>query len=188
MKQVYNFDKITNEYLGVCDARLDPLESKKRKKDIYLLPGFATFIEPPQPQDGKIPVFKQGKWIKRTDLRGTVHYDEFGNPQVILEIGKRIPGRNTTEKPTKGIRKPHWDGAKWEEGALVFRGKNADTKKRLRRVVRNLIIDCGEERAKTLKLIAGRGECPEWDQFLIARQDILQASNAYKNKHDLPIE
>ena len=42
----YRFDPKTKEFLGCEKAYLDPLESKKQGKEVYLLPANSTFTEP----------------------------------------------------------------------------------------------------------------------------------------------
>ena len=42
----YHYDPTTKEYTHSETASLDPLETKRQRQDIYLLPANATFIEP----------------------------------------------------------------------------------------------------------------------------------------------
>lgn len=41
--EIYMFDGETKEYIGAEDALLDPLETKKQGKPVYLLPANAVF-------------------------------------------------------------------------------------------------------------------------------------------------
>lgn len=47
MKTVYLYDEKTKEFKNEVNAQLDPLESEKAGKDIYLLPANATWEQPP---------------------------------------------------------------------------------------------------------------------------------------------
>ena len=51
--EIYMFDGETKEYIGAEDALLDPLETKKQGKPVYLLPANAVFDRPPIAEGGK---------------------------------------------------------------------------------------------------------------------------------------
>jgi len=67
--EIYMFDGETKEYIGAEDALLDPLETKKQGKPVYLLPANATFDRPPAAEDGKAVIFNNG-WEQVADNRG----------------------------------------------------------------------------------------------------------------------
>jgi len=187
MKLIYNYDKETGEYFSRTQARLDPAETELQKKDIFLLPANATFIEPPDAAKNKIPVFN-GKWKMRSDFRGIKYYDAgTGTESEITKIGKRIPEGSISEAPSIDLIKPCWDGKKWAENAPLFLGKMADTRKNLKKIVRNAIVDLGEEKAKTLFLIsfADGVDCPEWDIFINERRNILIEADNFILEHNL---
>lgn len=59
--QIYNYDKNTLEFISEEVAELDPIATKRNKKDakeggeyeeIYLLPAYATTIKPLDKKDG----------------------------------------------------------------------------------------------------------------------------------------
>ena len=183
MKYVYNYDKETKEYLVESDADLDPAESELQGEDVYLLPAHATFIEPPIAIDGKIAVFKAGKWSMRSDNRGTTYYKSDGTATTITKVGKRIPEDCILNGPPEDLQIPNWNGTHWIEGGLVFHGRLIKAKKngkgRIKQIVKQAIYDLGEDKAKTLKLIAGDGPCPEWDEFLAGRQELIDAEEQY---------
>ena len=58
--KIYSYTN-TGEYIYSQDASLDPLELELNGKEIYLLPAFATFEVPPEPQEGKL-ILWTGKW------------------------------------------------------------------------------------------------------------------------------
>ena len=70
----YTYDKKTKEYIGTQNAFIDPLETKKQGKDIYLKPANSTNIKPTlEPStDNDMLVFNGKKWqIKpRFELNG----------------------------------------------------------------------------------------------------------------------
>lgn len=70
----YTYDEKTKEYTGTQNAFIDPLETKKRGKNVYLLPANSTNIKPTlKPStDNDMLVFNGKEWqIKpRFELNG----------------------------------------------------------------------------------------------------------------------
>lgn len=60
--KVYLYDEITKEFIMEEDAHIDPLETKKKGKNVYLLPANATFKEPMQAKEGFKIVFNGKEW------------------------------------------------------------------------------------------------------------------------------
>lgn len=85
---IYNYDSITKEYTGYVQAGLDPEETKKQGKNVYLLPANATFIKPPASEPFKARVFKEGAWSYEKDFRkGFYKVDSSLNVTEITELG-----------------------------------------------------------------------------------------------------
>lgn len=59
---VYRYDPETKIFLYSEPAMLDPLETQKAGKNIYLMPANCTDVEPPASKDGFDIVFVDGKW------------------------------------------------------------------------------------------------------------------------------
>lgn len=61
---VYRYDPITKIFIRQEPAMLDPLESEKQGRSIYLLPANCTFTEPPQEREGYNVVYNaaENKW------------------------------------------------------------------------------------------------------------------------------
>jgi len=62
-KKIYNYDS-SGYYINSVNARIDPLESEKSNKNIYLLPANATFTKPPEVTENKIAKWDGSKWIE----------------------------------------------------------------------------------------------------------------------------
>mgnify|MGYP000251425547 CR=1 FL=1 len=60
--KVYLYDEITKEFIMEEDAHIDPLETKKKGENVYLLPANATFKEPMQAKEGFKIVFNGKDW------------------------------------------------------------------------------------------------------------------------------
>lgn len=60
--KVYLYDEITKEFIMEEDAHIDPLETKKKGENVYLLPANATFKEPMQAKEGFKIVFNGNVW------------------------------------------------------------------------------------------------------------------------------
>ena len=83
---VYNYDEITKEYIGYEEASLDPEETKKQKKDIYLIPANATSKKPPTVKKNEVAVFEDN-WVIKPDYRGQYMVDDEMQPTEIKDIG-----------------------------------------------------------------------------------------------------
>lgn len=102
---VYKYDELTKEFVGVETASLDPLESMAQGKEVYLIPASATDKEPPQ-KEGFAAVFVGGVWELKEDNRGCEYWlpgDEYGTPaRVMKELGP-LPEGATFEAPEKTL-------------------------------------------------------------------------------------
>lgn len=84
---VYNYDSITNEYTGYCNAYLDPAETKAQGKDVYLIPAYATDKKPPKTKEHQTVIFVNNKWEIVADYRGCMAVDNRMIPIQIENIG-----------------------------------------------------------------------------------------------------
>ena len=97
--KIYKYDVNTKEYLGYMEAYLDPLETIKQKRDVYVIPPNFTIIKPEQPQEGYTVVFDEDKWTTIEDNRGLNVYDKKnGKELTITELGT-VPEGFVLEKP-----------------------------------------------------------------------------------------
>ena len=101
---VYKYDELTKEFIGVETAQLDPLESKVQGKEVFLLPANATFTAPLVVKEGYVQVFKNEVWNYIEDNRGKEYWlpgDEYGTPaRVMKELGE-LPEGAVFEAPEK---------------------------------------------------------------------------------------
>lgn len=97
---IYKYDEKTKEYIGTEQAMLDPLETKKQQKNIYLLPANATFTEPTEAQEGYVNVWNGEAWEQVEDNRGVEYWlpeDKFGAPaREMKELGALPEGATLT--------------------------------------------------------------------------------------------
>lgn len=100
---VFHYHPETKEYIGSTDAKLDPKELKDNKKEVYMLPFSATFLEPPKAEVNKARIFDNvnEKWITVDDFRGqTMYLKETGEAVTITALGT-IPDELTIlERPS----------------------------------------------------------------------------------------
>lgn len=103
---VYKYKADTKEYIGTEAAQLDPLETKKAGKNIYLLPANATFTAPPAEKEGFAMVWNGATWQEVEDHRGTEYWlqgDVYGTPaHEMKELGP-LPEGATTTAPEKTL-------------------------------------------------------------------------------------
>lgn len=60
--KAYLYDEKTKEFISEVNAQIDPLETKKKGENVYLLPANATFKEPMQAKEGFKIVFNGKGW------------------------------------------------------------------------------------------------------------------------------
>lgn len=103
---VYKYNEETKEYISTETALLDPLETKKQQKNIYLLPANATFTAPPAEKEGFARVWGGENWQEVEDHRGTEYWlpgEEYGTPaHEMKELGP-LPEGATTTAPEKTL-------------------------------------------------------------------------------------
>lgn len=99
MQQAYLFDEKTKEYKSEVNAQLDPLESEKAGKDIYLLPANATWEQPPI-KEGYTTVWNGKEWDAVEDNRKKEYWlpeDKYGAPaREMKELGPLPEGAMLT--------------------------------------------------------------------------------------------
>lgn len=97
---VYKYDEKTKEYINTETALLDPLETKKQQKNIYLLPANATFTAPPAEKEGFARVWDGESWQEIEDHRGTEYWlpgEGYGTTaHEMKELGPLPEGAVTT--------------------------------------------------------------------------------------------
>ena len=102
---VYKYND-NGEYIGTEEALLDPLETEQQEKEVYLLPGNATFTAPPAEKEGFARVWTGESWQEVEDNRGVEYWlpeDKFGAPaREMKELGA-LPEGATTTAPEKTL-------------------------------------------------------------------------------------
>ncbi len=91
--KIYNYDKVTKEFLSEGVASVNPLE-----KDKYLIPANATTIEPLSNKVDFAVCFIPDKWIYVVDNRTKVYY--LDKEKVIFKLGDEITADMTLEQYT----------------------------------------------------------------------------------------
>ena len=70
----YTYDKKTKEYTGTQNAFIDPLETKKQGKTVYLVPGNATVKKPLETKENQAVIFNGSGWEIVADYRNKTYY------------------------------------------------------------------------------------------------------------------
>lgn len=105
--KIFNYHPITGEYISESVADESPLEPGK-----YLIPAFATELEPPTIGDRQVAVFNNGAWSLVADYRGQTVYDTTtGAESTVVEPGEIPSGKTPTAPPEYP--------AKWADGAWI---------------------------------------------------------------------
>ena len=100
--KTYHYDPTTKEYTHNSKALLDPLETKRQGRTIYLLPANATFDEPTA-KNGYSTVWNGNAWTHIEDNRGKRYWlaeDEYGTPaRTMIALGALPTGATFTAPP-----------------------------------------------------------------------------------------
>ena len=105
MKTAYLYDEKTKEYKSEGNAQLDPLESEKAGKGIYLLPANATW-DKPTPKDGCVAVWNGISWDMVEDNRKKEYWlpeDKYGAPAREMKDLGQLPEGATLTAPERTL-------------------------------------------------------------------------------------
>ena len=99
----YGYDKKTKEYTGTQNAFIDPLETKKQGKNVYLVPANATDKKPLKAKENQAVIFNGSEWEIVADYRGKTYY--IGTEQHEMKELGDLPKGATFEpvKPKKTL-------------------------------------------------------------------------------------
>lgn len=95
--KVYCYEPDTKEYIGAEDALLDPLETEKQGKNIFLIPANAVLEEPPAAEDGKAIIYSDG-WQVVPDNRGKEAVNSDRGRFTVDYVGEREGDTVLTEE------------------------------------------------------------------------------------------
>lgn len=70
----YTYDEKTKEYTGTQNGFIDPLETKKQGKNVYLVPANATAKKPLETKENQAVIFNGSEWEIIADYRGKTYY------------------------------------------------------------------------------------------------------------------
>lgn len=86
---LFKYDRITHEYLVTEPAPLNPVATQREGHEVYMLPSYATFLEPPKLAKNQVAIFNisEDTWQIKADYRGQYCVDSSMQPYKVLEIG-----------------------------------------------------------------------------------------------------
>ena len=70
----YTYDEKTKEYTGTQNGFIDPLETKKQGKNVYLVPPNATYKKPLKTKKNQAVIFNGSEWEIVADYRNKTYY------------------------------------------------------------------------------------------------------------------
>jgi len=116
MQKIYSYDAASGEYTSEYDAQIDPLETEKSGKNIYLIPAFSTMDAPPAAQADKVSVRVGESWNAKEDHRGKTVYKQ--SDKAVLEISDigPLPDGYTEAIPSEF---DSWAGSTWVTDAAA---------------------------------------------------------------------
>ncbi|URZ18784.1 hypothetical protein [Clostridium felsineum] len=109
--KIYNYSYLTYEYLSTSDATEDPLE-----KGRYLIPAYATDIQPPEYEKNQTPIFNVGTkvWNVVDDYRNQngceIDKNVYFIRQHLFTLGEKPSSTLILASlPNTSLLKPKWD-------------------------------------------------------------------------------
>lgn len=70
----YSYDEKTKEFTGTQNGFIDPLETKKQGKNVYLVPANATEKKPLKAKENQTVIFNGSEWEIIADYRNKTYY------------------------------------------------------------------------------------------------------------------
>lgn len=106
----YIFDRTTGEFIREQEAHIDPLESRKQGRDVYLLSANGTTTPPPEKEDGYTVIWSGTAWEQIEDHRGEIVWKNHTESMEIRELGP-IPEGWVSDQPEKPVTADDYDAA-----------------------------------------------------------------------------
>ena len=124
--KIYNYNKITKEYLYESIAIKDPLEDNR-----YLIPADSTTIKPLTNKDGKVVVYDEDdfKWKYEDDNRGKLSYNVNTKEEKIIDYLGKIDDNYTLLKPNQF---DEWQNDRWVINKILEKERVALEYRKLR--------------------------------------------------------
>ena len=99
----YTYDEKTKEYTGTQNAFIDPLETKKQCKEVYLVPPNTTDKKPLEVKENQAVIFNGSEWEIIADYRNKTYY--IGTEQHEMKELGDLPNGATFEpvEPKKSL-------------------------------------------------------------------------------------
>ena len=99
----YTYDEKTKEYTGTQNAFIDPLETKKQCKEVYLVPPNTTDKKPLEVKENQAVIFNGSEWEIIADYRNKTYY--IGTEQHEMKELGNLPNGATFEpvEPKKSL-------------------------------------------------------------------------------------
>ena len=111
--KIYHYHPSEKVFLRETTARPDPKE-----KGSFLIPAYATGLQPPEASKGEIAIFENGEWVSKINKKGQVYYQQDGTEVEIKEYGKEIPAGCIQDDPPSEFHTTH-DGTNWIEDVAL---------------------------------------------------------------------
>ncbi len=104
----YIFDRTTGEFIREQEACIDPLESRKLERDVWMISANGTTTPPPEQKDGYAVIWNGSAWEQIEDHRGAIVWKSYEKSMEIKELGA-IPEGWSAEQPEKPVTADDYD-------------------------------------------------------------------------------
>ncbi len=106
--ELFIYNETTLEYTGIETQYIDPEETKKAGKDIYIKVTNGTKKEPLPQKENETNIFVGGKWKIVADFRNIEAYYKEDATKVNFSLGDVITKDMTIKSPL-GFQLPEWN-------------------------------------------------------------------------------
>lgn len=141
--KAYSYDSITKEYRNDTECQINPLETIKQGRDVFLLPASATLEKPPASNINEKSVYDNNTWVIKKDYRG-IYYDKITKEKQVIDTIGELKNSNWTNKiPLAFDDTCKWSGTKWiiDDAKIAEIEKNSEKEKLIQDKIRIQAID-----------------------------------------------
>lgn len=179
---IYNYHPETKEFHSKSLAKLNPLESEKQKKKIYLKPVNSTFVKPER-KKGFVPVWIGDKWENKRDRRGEKYFLPGDSREyTIKSLDQSIPKNALVEIDEKALKIKNVSEANFVRKKILSQLKN-----KLEVKSNSEVWNFSIESVNLFNALVALGDPFEWrpkgkNYKTLSKEDALKIARAIKIK------
>jgi hypothetical protein len=101
-------------FVGLGECQLDPMDSRKQGKEVYLLPANGTFKELPELNFDEVAKFENNEWVKIKDVSKNQYYDKENGREKSFNFGDIVDNtKYTSVVPIENYLYQKFENGSW---------------------------------------------------------------------------